>query len=205
MYKQDYYGPGYTGGAFPAINYTSPIIHHAIITQLQPNTTYQYQVQQLSPASHLQLRLFFTCFFPHGPPAVRKSPHCSNPRREAFVYSSSAMWKLAMRTNTQMNCRRAADLDQLALTVPQVGDPATQEWSKVHQTTTQPLVGPSTFPYRVGLVADLGDTGNSSTTMDHLAASDPSIILLVSRLRAYMRGMSTRPGGSCCQMHRSPM
>ncbi len=81
--------------------------------------------------------------------------------------------------------------------MPQVGDPATQEWSKVHQTTTQPLVGPSTFPYRVGLVADLGDTGNSSTTMDHLAASDPSIILLVSRLSAYMRGMQVLMGGAC--------
>ncbi len=118
MYKQDYYGPGYTGGAFPAINYTSPIIHHAVMTQLQPNTTYQYQVNrflQLPISSPSPADYFSHVSFPHGPPAVRKSPHCSSPRRKASVHSSSAMWELATRTYTQMNRRRAADLDQRLL------------------------------------------------------------------------------------------
>jgi hypothetical protein len=41
-------------------------------------------------------------------------------------------------------------------------------------TTPQPA-GPAAFPQRIGVVADLGQTHNSSVTLQHLIASDPPV------------------------------
>lgn len=44
-------------------------------------------------------------------------------------------------------------------------------------TTPQPR-GPTAFPQRIGIIADLGQTHNSSVTLDHLMRSDPPVSLL---------------------------
>lgn len=49
----------------------------------------------------------------------------------------------------------------------------------MYSTKTLPPVGPATFPTRLGLVADLGMTGNSSATLDHLTASHPDLVIMV--------------------------
>lgn len=45
-------------------------------------------------------------------------------------------------------------------------------------TTPQPR-GPTAFPQRIGVIADLGQTHNSSTTLDHLIQSDPPVRTLI--------------------------
>jgi hypothetical protein len=35
--------------------------------------------------------------------------------------------------------------------------------------------GPGAFPQRIGIIADLGQTHNSSVTLQHLIASDPPV------------------------------
>jgi hypothetical protein len=41
-----------------------------------------------------------------------------------------------------------------------------------------PQVGPQSLPYRLGIVGDLGQTDNSATTLEHLAASKPDVFVL---------------------------
>ncbi|KAG2577984.1 purple acid phosphatase 23-like isoform X1 [Panicum virgatum] len=45
--------------------------------------------------------------------------------------------------------------------------------------TTLPAAGAGSYPRRVAVVGDLGLTGNSTATVDHLAQNDPSLVLLV--------------------------
>ncbi|XP_044388484.1 purple acid phosphatase 23 isoform X2 [Triticum aestivum] len=44
---------------------------------------------------------------------------------------------------------------------------------------TLPAPAPDAYPRRVAVVGDLGLTGNSTSTVDHLARNDPSMILMV--------------------------
>ena len=44
---------------------------------------------------------------------------------------------------------------------------------------TGKAVGPSSLPARIGLIADLGITSNSSVSLKHLAANNPEIALFV--------------------------
>jgi hypothetical protein len=44
---------------------------------------------------------------------------------------------------------------------------------------TLPAPAPGAYPRRVALVGDLGLTGNSTSTVEHLAKNDPSLILMV--------------------------
>ena len=45
--------------------------------------------------------------------------------------------------------------------------------------TTLPAAGAGSYPRRVAVVGDLGLTGNSTATVDHLAQNDPSLVLMV--------------------------
>ncbi|KAG2582967.1 purple acid phosphatase 23-like isoform X1 [Panicum virgatum] len=45
--------------------------------------------------------------------------------------------------------------------------------------TTLPATGAGSYPRRVAVVGDLGLTGNSTATVDHLAQNDPSLVLMV--------------------------
>ncbi|KFM27138.1 Purple acid phosphatase 15 [Auxenochlorella protothecoides] len=61
-----------------------------------------------------------------------------------------------------------------------VGDLKSQYWSEEYNFTTPPA-GPS-YPLRFGLVADVGQTDNSSDTFNHLAASEPQVVLFIGDL-----------------------
>lgn len=54
---------------------------------------------------------------------------------------------------------------------------------------TTPPAGPS-YPLRFGLVADVGQTDNSSDTFNHLAASEPQVLRFVQ----CFLGVSSRDG-----------
>ncbi|KAK9915993.1 hypothetical protein WJX75_007091 [Coccomyxa subellipsoidea] len=56
---------------------------------------------------------------------------------------------------------------------------------------TPPLTGPSSFPYRLGLIGDLGQTENSAQTLDHLTASNPDSVINVGDL-SYADGYQPR-------------
>jgi hypothetical protein len=96
-YTQVYTG---FGNSNPALNYSSPLIHHVTLTNLTPNTTYYYQ--------------------------------CGDP---------------ALGLSGQFNF------------------------------TTLPPVG--TYPLRIGVIADVGQTANSSDTYTHLLADSPQVVVFV--------------------------
>ncbi|EIE27096.1 Metallo-dependent phosphatase [Coccomyxa subellipsoidea C-169] len=56
---------------------------------------------------------------------------------------------------------------------------------------TPPLTGPKSFPYRLGLIGDLGQTENSAQTLDHLTASNPDSVINVGDL-SYADGYQPR-------------
>lgn len=56
----------------------------------------------------------------------------------------------------------------------QVGDG--RNWSLPFQFTTLQAVSPQFQPYRIGVVADLGITDNSTVTFDHLTESLPDVV-----------------------------
>ena len=69
-----------------------------------------------------------------------------------------------------------------------VGDPELA-LSELYSFTTPPEA--SSFPYRLGLVGDLGQTENSMDTLDHAAALEPVSILNVGDL-SYADGYQPR-------------
>ena len=78
----------------------------------------------------------------------------------------------------------------------QVGDPELA-LSELYSFTTPPEA--SSFPYRLGLVGDLGQTEDSMDTLDHAAALEPISILNVGDL-SYADGYQPRwvPCLQCC-------
>ena len=47
--------------------------------------------------------------------------------------------------------------------------------SEEHRFTTPPAPGSQAYPQRLTVVADLGQTHNSSRTLEHIIASDPTV------------------------------
>ncbi len=70
----------------------------------------------------------------------------------------------------------------------QVGDPQLA-LSELYSFTTPPEAG--VFPYRLGLIGDLGQTENSMDTLDHAAALEPVSVLNVGDL-SYADGYQPR-------------
>ncbi|CAK7336214.1 unnamed protein product [Dovyalis caffra] len=62
------------------------------------------------------------------------------------------------------------------------GDSSISAMSEEHVFETLPLPSPNAYPRRVAIIGDLGLTSNSSTTIDHVIANDPSLILMVGDL-----------------------
>ena len=58
--------------------------------------------------------------------------------------------------------------------IDRCGDPDVAMSGEFSFTTPQP-VGPEAFPQAVGVIGDLGQTHNSSTTLQHVLASDPPV------------------------------
>jgi hypothetical protein len=51
--------------------------------------------------------------------------------------------------------------------------------SKEYYFKTGPTVGEFSFPTRIGLIADLGLTSNSTVSLTHLAANAPEMVIFV--------------------------
>ncbi|KAK9805338.1 hypothetical protein WJX73_003577 [Symbiochloris irregularis] len=58
------------------------------------------------------------------------------------------------------------------------GDPD-RSWSSEHSFTTPQAVSGAAFPQRIGITGDLGQTFNSSSTLEHLVANQPPVVMLV--------------------------
>jgi len=56
---------------------------------------------------------------------------------------------------------------------------AAKAWSEVMSFKMPKAVGPESFPQSIGIIGDLGQTYNSSSTLDHLIANDPAVVFLV--------------------------
>lgn len=72
----------------------------------------------------------------------------------------------------------------------QVGDPQLV-LSELYSFMTPPEAGSHSFPYRLGVIGDLGQTENSMDTLDHAAALEPVSILNVGDL-SYADGYQPR-------------
>ncbi|KAJ1268325.1 hypothetical protein BS78_07G126300 [Paspalum vaginatum] len=64
--------------------------------------------------------------------------------------------------------------------------------------TTLPATGAGSYPRRVAVVGDLGLTGNSTATIDHLAHNDPSLVLMVGDMTYANQYLTTGGKGVPC-------
>lgn len=48
-----------------------------------------------------------------------------------------------------------------------------------HSFKTLPTPGPSSYPYRIAVVGDLGLTYNSTSTVDHMNENNPDLVLMI--------------------------
>ncbi|KAM7261326.1 hypothetical protein ACFE04_008693 [Oxalis oulophora] len=63
----------------------------------------------------------------------------------------------------------------------QCGDPLKQ-MSEIHYFRTMPVSDPGNYPARIALVADMGLTYNTTSTVDHMLANHPDLVLLIGDL-----------------------
>ncbi|GLT97777.1 hypothetical protein SLE2022_153260 [Rubroshorea leprosula] len=59
------------------------------------------------------------------------------------------------------------------------GDPSISAMSDIHYFRTMPASSPSSYPARIGVVGDLGLTYNTTSTIHHLMANHPDLVLLI--------------------------
>ncbi len=72
-----------------------------------------------------------------------------------------------------------------------VGDKVKGVWSDELEFTMAPPRGPSSLPYRLGLIGDLGQTEHSLETLDHIRFNNPDSIMLVGDM-SYADGYHPR-------------
>nr|GMD65668.1 purple acid phosphatase 23 [Ipomoea batatas] len=78
------------------------------------------------------------------------------------------------------------------------GDSSLGEMSEELVFETLPLPAPNQYPRRIAVVGDLGLTSNSTTTIDHLVANDPSMVLMVGDLSYANQYLTTGGKGASC-------
>nr|GME06592.1 purple acid phosphatase 23 [Ipomoea batatas] len=78
------------------------------------------------------------------------------------------------------------------------GDSSLGEMSEELVFETLPLPAPNQYPRRIAVVGDLGLTSNSTTTIDHLIANDPSMVLMVGDLSYANQYLTTGGKGASC-------
>ncbi|KAG9447645.1 hypothetical protein H6P81_013773 [Aristolochia fimbriata] len=78
------------------------------------------------------------------------------------------------------------------------GDSSLSAVSGEHSFETPPEPGPSRYPRRIAVVGDLGLTGNSTSTIDHLIENDPCMILMVGDLCYANQYRTTGEKGAAC-------
>lgn len=59
------------------------------------------------------------------------------------------------------------------------GDPTLQAMSEEGSFTTLPAPGPASYPTRIAFVGDLGLTYNSTSTVDHVTANNPDLVIMI--------------------------
>lgn len=78
------------------------------------------------------------------------------------------------------------------------GDSSLGEMSEELVFETLPLPAPNQYPRRIAVVGDLGLTSNTTTTIDHLIANDPSMVLMVGDLSYANQYLTTGGKGASC-------
>ncbi|XP_020092577.1 purple acid phosphatase 23 isoform X1 [Ananas comosus] len=78
------------------------------------------------------------------------------------------------------------------------GDSSLKALSEEHSFETLPSPAPDMYPHRIAVIGDLGLTSNSTTTIDHLAQNDPSLILMVGDLTYANQYLTTGGKGASC-------
>ncbi|KAJ8755353.1 hypothetical protein K2173_019151 [Erythroxylum novogranatense] len=79
----------------------------------------------------------------------------------------------------------------------QCGDPSLSSMSDVFYFTTMPESSTKDYPRRIAVVADLGLTYNTSTTLSHLLSNHPDLVVLVGGI-SYADMYFTNGTGSDC-------
>ncbi|XP_073011899.1 purple acid phosphatase 23 [Typha latifolia] len=78
------------------------------------------------------------------------------------------------------------------------GDSSLMALSEEHSFETLPSSSANNFPHRIAVLGDLGLTSNSTTTIDHLAQNDPTIILMVGDMSYANQYLTTGGNGTSC-------
>lgn len=78
------------------------------------------------------------------------------------------------------------------------GDSSLSAMSEERVFETLPFPSPNNYPRRIAVVGDLGLTSNSSTTLDHLIANDPSMVLMVGDMAYANQYLTTGERGVSC-------
>ncbi|KAK4752446.1 hypothetical protein SAY87_021244 [Trapa incisa] len=78
----------------------------------------------------------------------------------------------------------------------QCGDPSIA-MSGVYYFRTMPISGPDSYPARIAVVGDLGLTYNTSSTVDHLLANHPDLVLLIGDVTYADLYLTNGTGADC--------
>ncbi|XVF65209.1 hypothetical protein PTKIN_Ptkin09bG0228900 [Pterospermum kingtungense] len=86
------------------------------------------------------------------------------------------------------------------------GDPKIGAMSDVYSFETMPVSGPKSYP-RIGVVGDLGLTGNTTSTMDHMMSNHPDLILLLGDATYADLYLTNGTGADCysCTFKNTPI
>ncbi|CAB4261459.1 unnamed protein product [Prunus armeniaca] len=89
----------------------------------------------------------------------------------------------------------------------QCGDPSIPAMSRVSYFKTMPVSGPKSYPSRVAVVGDLGLTYNTTSTVDHLLANRPDLLLLVGDVSYADLYLTNGTGSDCysCSFPHTPI
>ncbi|KAM1692212.1 hypothetical protein ACFX2K_031854 [Malus domestica] len=89
----------------------------------------------------------------------------------------------------------------------QCGDPSIADMSKVSYFKTMPASGPKSYPRKIAVVGDLGLTYNTTSTVDHLLANGPDLMLLVGDVTYANLYLTNGTGSDCysCSFSQTPI
>lgn len=96
-------------------------------------------------------------------------------------FESDLLWRRESLRANEKECMCCHVLNSATLKfydLCRVGDTSVAQSSEFNFTTGKPI-GPASFPARIGLIADLGITSNSTVSLQHLAANQPEMALFV--------------------------
>ena len=103
-----------------------------------------------------------------------RNPGLRNGLRQSVIFGADHLYACVQAVYYARGQEMFVSCLMITLRVGRCGDPS-YGWSTVRSFTTLQASGANEWPQRVGLIGDLGQTYNSSSTLQHLAANKPPV------------------------------